>query len=127
LYLYLQEGGHLAKGTRLAEEVAKKASSKIAKGSKLIQNPYKNVDHLIESAGKLERKFGGEMQGLIKGNANHIFHNLAQKHGAIIQVSEKGVPFFKYGDTWVHLTSSSQKIPTIRINKAKKIFKIRVQ
>ncbi|MEM7173729.1 MAG: hypothetical protein AAF380_00490, partial [Bacteroidota bacterium] len=46
LYLYLQEGGHLAKGTRLAEEVAKKASSKIAKGSKLIQNPYKNVDHL---------------------------------------------------------------------------------
>ena len=86
---------------------------------------FESVEHLIENAGKLERTKHGK-QGWIKGDPIEIFKNLADKHGAQIQMNERGVLNFKFDNTSVHLTGSRNDIPTLRIKSQGVLFKIRI-
>ncbi len=91
-----------------------------------ISHNFENVEHLIENAGKLEKKKHGVRQGWIKGDPEMVFKNLAEKHGAQIRLNDKGVPNFKFDSTSVHLTGSKAGMPTLRIKSQGNLFKIRI-
>ena len=96
-------------------------------GTKLLQR-FNSVESLIENAGKLKRLKGGAKQGVIQGNADSIFKGLAQQYGAKIQANGAEM-FFKYGNVRVGLHASTRGAgtPTIHINNAGQLFKIRIK
>jgi len=69
---------------------------------------------------------GGKVQqGFIDGNVENILKGLSNQYGASIQIGKAGQPFFQEGNIRVDLTSSSDLIPTLRINSNGILYAIR--
>lgn len=70
---------------------------------------------------------GGVRQGFIQGNADDIFKGLSQQYGAKIQTNGAEM-FFQSGNIRVGLHGSVRGAgtPTLHINNAGQLFKIRI-
>lgn len=88
---------------------------------------FNSVESLVASAGKLTRLKGGVRQGFIQGDVESIFRNLAMQYGVPVQRTASGERFFQAGSIRVGLhVSKGNRLPTLHINQAGQIYKIRV-
>lgn len=83
---------------------------------------FKSVEEVIKNAGKLERVKAG-LQGFVKGNGKEIYNSLIKDAKHL-----KGT-YYKLNDGTIvgYHTSSTTGVFTLDINKAGKIYKIRIE
>ena len=92
---------------------------------------YKTVDDVINAATNAKVLSNGKtIQKELTGDINKIFQDLADEAGATINNAANGTKYFKIGNTRVGIHASAtpgfQGTPTLDINKAGQIFKIRI-
>ena len=98
-----------------------------AKGSTKLLQQFNSVESIIQNAERLARAKGGVRIGSVTGNADNIFGGLAKQYGAKIQTGRGGEIFFRSGNVRVGLHNSSRGAgPTLHIDNAGRLFKIRV-
>jgi hypothetical protein len=107
--------------------VGTKATTSAAKSSTKLLQRFNSVESLVGNAGKLQRLKGGLRQGTVQGNAGDIFKGLAQQYGAKVQTVGRET-FFNAGNIRVGLHNAAKGggVPTIHINNAGQLFKIRI-
>jgi hypothetical protein len=107
--------------------VGTKATTSAAKSSTKLLQRCNSVESLVGNAGKLQRLKGGLRQGTVQGNAGDIFKGLAQQYGAKVQTVGRET-FFNAGNIRVGLHNAAKGggVPTIHINNAGQLFKIRI-
>jgi len=92
---------------------------------------YKSADDVINAATNEAIRGGGNViERKLKGNIDEIFEGLANEAGATIQTAANGTKYFKVGSTRIGVHKSTTPgyvgTPTLDINKAGQIYKIRI-